>query len=284
LLASWPVYENKDGILVVSPLIDLRCSWISNTVSGVGILYAMGLGARSKGNTTDDRPITSYEDIMKVSALSIDKHENVNQGKSHGLLSFLKCFGQPYSHQMHYILQKFVECSERLRLDDIGFHPPPRILLLEIVVVCKNIVESCIINLKTSGSLNASFNDKVELFTKCVQRISHMVASPWKSVDEAFASGCVYVACSKLIYRLFEAMESVKARVSMDEAQKGQGQEGMPEPLTNPYRVDNLDSMLSSGGWDLCPQIGSDDVMESDFDWSLMINVYPETEQMTACI
>lgn len=73
----------------MSSLIDLRCSWISNTVCSVGILYAMALGAKSQGSTTNDRPITSYEDIMKISALVIDEYKKIDQGKSQGFLGFM---------------------------------------------------------------------------------------------------------------------------------------------------------------------------------------------------
>lgn len=148
LLAGWPAYEKQDELLVVSSLLELRCLWVSITVCSVGILYAMTLGTRSEGITTDDKPINSYEDIMKIGALVIDGYKNIDQGKSDGFLTFLARFGRPYPNRLHCILVKFVECSENLRLDDLRFHPPPRILLLEMVVLCKNIVENCMIHLK----------------------------------------------------------------------------------------------------------------------------------------
>lgn len=240
----------------------------------------MALGARSKGNTTDDKPITSYEDIMKVGALVIDGYKNIDQGKSDGFLTFLARFGRPYPNRLHCILNKFVECSENLRLNDLPFHLPPRILLLEMVVICKNIVENCIIHLKIYKSVYANMDEKIKLFTKCMQQIQKMVASPWKSADEAFASGCVYAACSKLINRLLEAMKSLRTRVPTDEAQKKQGQGEIPQPLTNTCGYDSLDPMLSFNGWGLWSQMGNDDVMESlhgDFDWSSIFNLYIET-------
>lgn len=284
LLSSWPVYDKKDELLAVSTLLELRCSWVSNTVCSVGILYAMALGARPKGNPTDDIPITSYEDIMKVGALVIDGYKNIDRGKSDGFLTFLKHFGRPYPHRLHHILQKFVECSENLSLNGLKFHPPPRILLLEMVVICKNIVENCIIHLKIYNSLYENMDQKIELFTKCIQQINQMVASPWNSVDEAFASGCVYAACGKLISRLLEAMKSLKTKVSMDEAQKRQGQVEISETSTKPCGYESLDSMLSFNGWGLWSQMENNDIMgglQGDFDWSTVFNVYTDTGPTT---
>jgi hypothetical protein len=117
-----------------------------------------------------------------------------------------------------------------------------------------------------------------------------MVASPWRSADEAFASGCVYATCRKLINRLLEAMKSLKTRVSKDEAQKRQGQWEIPETLTNPCGFDSLDSMLSFDKWGLWSQMGgwggNDDMgsLHGDFDWPSIFNTYTETEPATTFV
>jgi hypothetical protein len=116
---------------------------------------------------------------------------------------------------------------ENLRLDSVKFQPPCP-LLFKAVMLCKNV----------DTHFKEEFNERIGLFSGFVERTKEMTVSPWQSVDESFAGGCIYPASNKVAHSLYEVMESLRdiadrmtetKRVS----EKQSGSNVSMEPFTN---------------------------------------------------
>jgi hypothetical protein len=144
-----------------------------------------------------------------------------------------------------------------LKLDGVQFQPP-RPLVLEGVMLCKNIIENCPADLQVHNNLNEDFNERLGWFASFVQRIKGMIASsPGQSIDEAFEGGCVYAASNKVAHGFYEVMEGLKTKADrMAEAKAGlerrSGGDMAMEPFIDLHSIglDNWDPAIHLEGWD----------------------------------
>ncbi|KLJ10860.1 hypothetical protein EMPG_13777 [Blastomyces silverae] len=278
LLARLSSYGNQNELLVVRSLLEIRFRSVYTAISGAGLFYAAVLRTRlqASGRVGTDPEIYCHE-AVQLGAQVIDTcKKSISSEKALSLSAFMGRFGGPYPDKLGAILEMFIECAEKLALNGVAFHPPPRQLVLEIVFACKNIVENNVIQFKSFGRLHAAFERQLALFEKCARRIESMVVSDWNSMDAAFAGGCVYAASSKTIHGLCEVMENLKIRASKET----NGTE-KPSMLEGPTNSSGLDFEFPSGGWDLWPEVGGFDIfgtLQGQFDWSSVQSPFPEFE------
>ncbi|KAL2382505.1 hypothetical protein RJZ90_003217 [Blastomyces dermatitidis] len=260
---------NQNELLVVRSLLEIRFHSVYTAIYGAGLFYATVLRARlqESGRVGTDPEINCHE-AAQLGAQLIDTCKNISSEKVLTLSAFMGRFGGPYPEKLGAILEMFIECAEKLALNRIAFCPPPRQFVLEIVFLCKNIVENNVIQFKSFGRLHKDFERQLGLFEKCARRIESMVVSDWNSIDAAFAGGCVYAASSKIIHGLCEVMENLKIRVSKETS----GTE-KPSMLEVPTDLSGLDVEVPSGGWDVWPEVGGFEnfgTLQGQFDWSFI--------------
>jgi hypothetical protein len=250
-LGNWSGYENHDQLRAIQSLLELRSEWVPLCVCTFTIVCAITSKARSEGiKTAKEAPEPSYGDIAKTGSRAIDilkDGKSQNKHRDH-FATFVGRFGRSYRERLYFILEKLVSCMDNLKLDGVQSQPP-RPLVLEAVILCKNIIKDCLVDLQVHNHLNEDFNERLGWFARFVQRMKGMIAlSPEQSIDEAFAGGCVYAASNKVAYGLYEVMEDLKTKADrMVEAkamsERQSGSDMAIEPLTN------LNSM-SLDNWD----------------------------------
>lgn len=279
ILANSSDYREQDELSAVRSLLELKFHTVYASICASGLLYAMVQRARFEGGRIGGDPEVHWHEAILVGAQVIDSLKNTTSGKALSVSAFLNRFGSLYPRQLEAILERFIECTESLRLDGVAFYPPPRHLVLEIVSHCKNIVENNVIQLKGSSKLHPDFEKQLELFAECARRVETMVASPWNSIDAAFASGCVYAASSKLIHGLRDLMERLKTRKLQEKGE--QEPSSVAEAPTDSNGFNELGLEFSSEGWELWPHVGGFDLFETfqdRSDWSLALNLFPGFE------
>ncbi|PGH30849.1 hypothetical protein GX50_06392 [[Emmonsia] crescens] len=276
-LAALSNYGKQDELSAVRSLLEMRFHSVYTVVCGAALFYATVLRARFQlGGIIGADPEIYCHEAFQVGAQVIDTYKNISSEKALNLSAFMSRFGGPYPNKLGAILDMFIECTEKLELNGVAFRPPPRQLVLEIVFLCKNIVENNVIQLKSFGRLHQNLDTQLGLFEKCARRIESMVASPWNSIDAAFAGGCVYAASSKTIHGLCEFMENLKIRVAKEK--DGKEKSGI---LETPTDSNGLDFEFSSEGWELWPEVGGFDIFETlqgQFDWCSALSPLPEFE------
>ncbi|OJD22651.1 hypothetical protein ACJ73_05999 [Blastomyces percursus] len=281
LLARLSSYENRNELLVVRCLLEIRFHSVYIAICGAGLFYATVLRARlqASGRVGTDPEIYCHE-AVQLGAQLIDTFKNISNEKTLNLSAFMGRFGGTYPDKLRAILEMFIECAEKLALNGVAFHPPPRRLVFEIAFLCKNIVENNVIQFKSFGRLHKDFERQLRLFEKCARRIESMVVSDWNSIDAAFAGGCVYAGSSKTIHGLCEVMENLKVRVSKETS-------GTEKPIVLEVPTDSgeLGFEFPSGGWDLWPEVGGFKIfgtLQGQFGWSSIQSSLPEFESTNA--
>ncbi|PGG97258.1 hypothetical protein GX51_07408 [Blastomyces parvus] len=277
LLPRLSSHGDQKELLIVRSLLEIRFHSVYTVISGAGLFYATVLRTRfqASGRVGTDPEIYCHE-AVQLGAQVIDTFKNISSEKALSLSAFMSRFGGPYPDKLGAILEMFIKCVEKLTLNGVRFHPPPRQLVLEIVFLCKNIVENNVIQLKGFGKLHEDFDIQLGLFEKCARHVESMVGSDWNSIDAAFAGGCVYAASGKTIHGLCEVMKNLKSRVSKET----NGTE-KPSMLDVPSDSSGLDFEFPSGGWDLWPEVGGFDIfgtLQSQLEWPSTQSPLPEFE------
>ncbi|KAF2094069.1 hypothetical protein NA57DRAFT_7355, partial [Rhizodiscina lignyota] len=268
-------YMSPDEHSAVLCLLELRYHTIFVTVWGMGLLYAAVLKARLKsGGVGNDAEIYSQE-VAQLTNHVLEGYKDDSDSRAQNISMFMKRFGIPYPAQVEVILEEFVDCSKNLKLGGVQFRPP-RYLVLEIVKHCKNLLENNILQLKGFGVLHVTFEKQLELFAQCVHAFESMAASPWNSIDAAYANGCIYAAASKMISGLRNLMLGLKTR-----RPEGDSGQQPPETLQMPTSLDDLDVsqldfVTNDGNW--WPSIEFDvlGMMQEQPDQSFDPNLFPE--------
>jgi hypothetical protein len=299
---------NQDELAAASALLEFRFLWIAVKITGAGLLYAMVLQARARGSSAKNGPEISCQEGVQIGTQAIDNLISIQKGQIADFAAFLGRFAVKFPSEMKGILDSFLSCGSRLKINGVAFHPPPRRIVLEIVIICMNIVENMVVFLKSFNRLPPFLNDRLEMLATCEQQSDAMVAAPWTSTNSAFASGCIYAASSKLIHWLRDSMGNIKGRVARRERQQRQQQEQhrklqeqqqqhmhQQQLLIQEDQVSSIfdlhsnsdghDSSLdaSSEGWDSWPHFGGFDMFETTddyFDWSLTWDMFLDCDPM----
>lgn len=289
---NWVGYENHDEFLAIQSLLELRSEWVALYVCGSGIMCAMASKARSEDiKTTNETPEPSYGDIAKTGSRVRDilKARNPHNEQHGPFTTFVGRFGRSYQKRLYLILEKLVSCMENLRLYGAKFQPP-RPFILEAVMVCRHIIENCLVDLHVHNSLKRDFSEILQLFSRFVHAIKGMAASsPWQSIDEAFSGGCFYAASNMVTHSLYKFMESLKVKSDRmaetktvsDRQPSGDMVTELPTDL-NFVGLENWDPSMHLEGWDPWSYFSGynvfNDFQQECFDWSSLYNLFPEAE------
>ncbi|KAL9084739.1 MAG: hypothetical protein Q9165_007914 [Trypethelium subeluteriae] len=267
-------------VSAIHTLLEMRFHSVFASICGGGLFYAMMSRARlTEGDTGREHEIDCHEAIQ-VGTQVIESLRDIPCGGTLNISTFLDRFGAPYPAQLQASLTKFIQCAESLRLDDVAFYPPPRYLVLDIVFTCKNMVENNVIHLKGFSRLRPDFDQHLELFAKCAQKFEAMTTSPLKSIDAAFAGGCLYAAGSKAIHGLCDLMERLKERVSRGEDR--QERSSILKAPKDPNVSNMLGLELPSEALDMWPYPEGSDLfatLQDQSDWSLALSLFPELDE-----
>ncbi|KAF2232991.1 hypothetical protein EV356DRAFT_516926 [Viridothelium virens] len=277
--------EKQDEVSAVHVLLEMHFHSVFASICGGGLFYAMVSRAKLAAGDASRDPEIGFHEAVQLGTQVIESFKDIPCGRTLSFSTFLDRFGAPYPEQLQASLAKFIQCTETLTLDGVAFHPPSRYLVREIVFTCKNMVENNIIQLKGFGRLRPDFDQHLELFAKCAQKFEAMTASPWKSIDAAFASGCLYAAGSKVIHRLCDLMERLRKRISRGE--DGQEQPGMQKVPTDSNVSNESGLELPSEGLDLWPCLegyGLFESLQNQSEWFSALSLFPELEPTSAPI
>ncbi|KAJ5617900.1 hypothetical protein N7537_003014 [Penicillium hordei] len=256
------ILKNSSGeIMAVRLLLELRFNSVLARIWGLGLLYAAVLKARSvEGRIRWEDEIESHEAIQ-ISDQVRASREDVLAGAAQPFAMVLSQLGVKYPEKLRCLLEMFLECTN-LKLGDVKLRPPLQHVALEILTHCKNLTENNIVHLKCFGRLNPNFENQLELFETCRQRFDSIVAVPWISTEVAYANGCVYSACSKMIGCFCELMKNLKDRI-LKESEKQKFQDGeerqgldMSNMFTDLSEELFIDLNTSNEAWNIWPYVG----------------------------
>ena len=213
--------EERDDLSAVCFLLRMRFQSVYVFICGIGLPYGTILRARLKMGSDGGNAEIDCHEAVQIGSQVIDNFKNAPNERTLSFSAFLQRFGVRYPSQLEAVLRCFIDGADSLRLNGTAFRPPPRHFVFDIVFNCKALLENNVVRLKNFGQLHPGFGDQLNLSTSRAQRLEAMAASPWDSIDAAFASGCVYAAGSKLIYGLRDLMENLKTRtLKGEEGQK----------------------------------------------------------------
>ncbi|CAG8172281.1 unnamed protein product [Penicillium salamii] len=266
--------EGGEDIPALLPLLRMRFYRISAGLCGLGLFYAAVQQARStSGENHGDPHVQPSESLQIVDQVAASVISPPDAPGNH-LSVFIERFGKTYPDKLIRVLEAFLECTES-KLDGIASRAPLQQLVYEVIHVCKNLVENNFVQVRVGGRLAPSFEKQLELFSNCAKCIGKMRASSSKK-ESAFASGCVYVACSKIILGLRNTLERLKTEVEKrtHDAACDVPANTVVSPGTTDCSLINMDFNPNSwDGWNLWPEAGSLSPLGTSMD---MFNLVPE--------
>ncbi|OQD78643.1 hypothetical protein PENDEC_c001G01016 [Penicillium decumbens] len=147
-----------------------------------------------------------------------DTINNVSDDLGVQIVTFLSRFGHPFPDRLLAVLEMFIGCTE-LKLDGVPFQAPFRDIVLDILAFSRSIVENNSINVKNlNGKLKENADQQVLVIAECAKRLGSMVASPGKSIESAFAGGCVFAASNKVMMAFIDIMRDLKKESDLGKA------------------------------------------------------------------
>lgn len=289
LLAATLGHSKQEEIYAAQSLLELRFHLVQIQVCGAGLLYTIIMRTRlqhGKVTPEEDAQLHSSE-ATTLGNQVIQNYESIDgwQAPSDPSATFTQRFGAAWPWKLRDVLQIFLGCTEKLKLDGVRFHPPSRHMAFEIVNLCKNIVENNVVTLKLRGAPRENLEELRDILRTCARQIGAMSVAPENSIDEAFAGGCVYAASCKLINGLCDVMECVTTRFMETKKQKDQsGMFEMPmfEMPVNFDFSNGMEQVVHSEEWNLLPFVGASDFpagvnFQNEFDWTSALHLFEST-------
>ncbi|KAL4740449.1 hypothetical protein BDV11DRAFT_169065 [Aspergillus similis] len=236
--------ENEKEILAARCILEQRFHAIIGRMYGLALLYISVMKSRNlpgnspvndngNGNSIANNSSTTTSPSTTFSGTGRDPeihaHETIRLGPnvsdalrnapdetSELMVMFLTRFGKAHTEKALSILEMFIKCTDMTLTGgssgngtcntvQIPFQPPFRDIVLDILIFSKCIVENN--NIHVMG-----------LVAERLERVAVGAAagsgSSKKSVQEAFAGGCVYAASVKVMHGLLGFMADLKRRTS----------------------------------------------------------------------
>ncbi|GAB1738746.1 hypothetical protein NU219Hw_g3541t1 [Hortaea werneckii] len=173
--------------------------------------------ARLKQTSEAEEGIEPQE-AVQVSDQIIDALKELRIGKALDLHNFLARHGPPRDEAILKLLSTFCQTAETVHLRGVPFLPPPRQFPFLTLFYCRVLVEDHAARIKGWGGLGPTVDPHLEAFQRCAEKIEAMSAAPSKrSVNDAFAHGCLYAASAKLIRLLHKRLSGWKEGFSKRE-------------------------------------------------------------------
>ncbi|GLA98399.1 hypothetical protein AtubIFM57143_006340 [Aspergillus tubingensis] len=284
LLSEATKCEQENEVIMMSSLLELRFHAVIAKVFGLGLFYICVWKARMEKDrprkSTDIHPgeasqmgNTVINSMMATPDFESDSH----------FFSFLRHFGGRYPDKLQGILAKFMECAA-MKHGGIDYIAPVRPIVIEVVNLCKNIVENNLIRFKGSGRLHPNFNKQLDLFKQCADALVAMVSQSGNSPEVAFRSGCMYIASSKMLNGLQDLMYTLKQQSCIvRECDGAMGVMNIPVNTTESSAMPNV-QFSSFEAWNMWPY---PDTMDSapqpfdNFDWGQLSTTIWQSDPMT---
>ncbi|KAJ6105709.1 hypothetical protein N7512_009226 [Penicillium capsulatum] len=279
LLAGSMVYSTQDEIYAAHSLLELRFYLTQIQTTGAGLFYTIIMRGRSEQGKVSpgEEPHLDYTDTTKLGdqVLNAYKPFDGRRALPDASARFTQRFGATWPWKLRDVLQLFLRCTQSLKLDGVAFHPPCRSIIIDILPMCKNIVENNSMVLKMVGVPRVNFDELRDLLRNCALQVGAMSVPPGISSDTAFVGGCVYAASSKLLNGMCDVMERVTNQFMEEQKQKDQS--GMLQMPVNFDFTNGVGEPLHSDEWSLLPFVGASDFsmdFHNDFDWTSALHVF----------
>ncbi|KAI6803303.1 hypothetical protein KC363_g6044 [Hortaea werneckii] len=151
------------------------------------------------------------QEAVQVSDQIIDALKELRIGKALDLHNFLARHGPPRDEAVLKLLSTFCQTAETVQLRGVPFLPPPRQFPFLTLFYCRVLVEDHAARIKGWGGLGPTVDPHLKVFQRCAEKIEAMSAASGKrSVNDAFAHGCLYAASAKLIRLLHKRLSGWK--------------------------------------------------------------------------
>lgn len=194
--------------VAAAAMLDGEMGFAEASISGSAMFYA--IMARLKQTSEAEEGIEPQE-AVQVSDQIIDALKELRIGKALDLHNFLARHGPPRDKAVLKLLSTFCQTAETVQLRGVPFLPPPRQFPFLTLFYCRVLVEDHAARIKGWGGLGPTVDPHLEVFQRCAEKIEAMSAAPAKrSVNGAFAHGCLYAASAKLIRLLHKRLSGWK--------------------------------------------------------------------------
>ncbi|KAI7534863.1 hypothetical protein KC331_g12327, partial [Hortaea werneckii] len=194
--------------VAAAAMLDGEMGFAEASISGSAMFYA--IMARLKQTSEAEDGIEPQE-AVQVSDQIIDALKELRIGKALDLHNFLARHGPPRDEAVLKLLSTFYQTAETVQLRGVPFLPPPRQFPFLTLFYCRVLVEDHAARIKGWGGLGPTVDPHLDMFQRCAEKIEAMSAAPAKrSLNDAFAHGCLYAASAKLIRLLHKRLSGWK--------------------------------------------------------------------------
>ncbi|KAL1884969.1 hypothetical protein Plec18167_001626 [Paecilomyces lecythidis] len=198
-----------EEILAARALLEYRFHAVIGRGYGIALLHILVLRSRtSNSNFSGDAEVNIKEGNQMGAKLS-DAMTNISDDLGVEIVTFLSRFAGPFPDRLLAILEMFIRCTD-LKLDGIPFQAPFRDIVLDILAFSRSIVENNGISVNLHGRMKDNADQQVLVIAECTKRLGNMVVSPGKSIEAAFAGGCVFAASTKVMTAFIDIMKDLK--------------------------------------------------------------------------
>ncbi|KAI9371231.1 hypothetical protein BJX61DRAFT_39623 [Aspergillus egyptiacus] len=210
---------------------------------------------------TDRDPEIHAHETIRLGPDVSDALRNAPDETSELVVMFLTRFGKGHTEKALSILEMFVKCTDMTLTGgssgngtcntvQIPFQPPFRDIVLDILIFSKCIVENNNIHVRhLDGKMKDNAEYQMQVMGLVAERLESVAVgaaagsgSSSKSVQGAFAGGCVYAASVKVMHGLLGFMAELKRRTS------SAGNAGQEALFVVPGSTEGL-----AEGWNLWP-------------------------------
>ncbi|KAI2686629.1 transcriptional regulator family: Fungal Specific TF [Penicillium roqueforti] len=253
-------------------LLEYRFHAVIGRSYGIALLHIMILRSRASNSSFSSDSDINIQEASQMGAKLSDALSNTSDDLGVQIVTFISRFGRPFPDRLLAVLEMFIKCTD-LKLDGIQFQAPFRDIVLDILAFSRSIVENNSINVKNlTGKMRENADHQVLVLAECAKRLGNMVASPGKSIEAAFAGGCVFAASTKVMMAFIDIMRDLKKESDLGKAG--------PVPLTvsdgsaeGPSMSTFEDNSLDSGNlWSTEPIPNSFSAEDFVFDWSTIMD------------
>ncbi|KAF5864047.1 hypothetical protein ETB97_008784 [Aspergillus alliaceus] len=201
-----------EEISAARSLLEQRFHAIIVRIYGISLLYILVLKSRTPDCSLQGDPEIYPHETVQMGAHVSNALNNISDKTSELLFAFLSRFGKIFPDRLLAVLEMFIKCTD-LKLGGVPFQAPFRDMVLDIIIFSRAIVENNSIHVKNlDGKMRENSDYQMEVMGKCAKRLEKMVASPGKSIEAAFAGGCVYAASTKVMMAFLDIIRNLKKK------------------------------------------------------------------------
>lgn len=201
---------SSEEVSAARSLLEYRFHAVITRIYGVALLHVMILRSRTSNNSFTGDSEVNPQEANQLGAKLSNAMNDISDGLGVWIVTFLSRFAHPFPDRLLSVLELFIKCTN-LELDGIRFQAPFRDIVLDILVFSRSIVENNSIHVRNlHGKMRPNADQQALAIAECAKRLGNMVASPGKSIEAAFAGGCVFAASSKVLMAFLDIMRDLK--------------------------------------------------------------------------